>query len=194
MCVPGQLSISRKTGHLRTKTHMSGKRLTGPDTDFKSVADRLVRLSPPLFYTRRALNIEDDHIQAVLKSLHSADIGDVEKYLPDEEDKFGFTLRAMVGPMEGEGEESFVGQLLVGSIKVEVKKKNLPCGWKFSCFATQLFKQDLFRSSAPCARLPGGCARRFGILLPAVFIASRQRSLSLPKPAKLNGAHGSGVS
>jgi hypothetical protein len=46
-------------------------------------------------------------MQAVLKSLHSTDIGDVEKYLPDEEDKFGFTLRAMVGAMEGEGEESF---------------------------------------------------------------------------------------
>ena len=46
-------------------------------------------------------------MQAVLKRLHSTDIADVETYLPDEEDNFGFVLRAMVGPMDGEGEESF---------------------------------------------------------------------------------------
>jgi Immunity protein 8 len=45
-------------------------------------------------------------MQAVLKSLRSTDI-EVENYLPDEEDTFGFTLRAMVGPMGGQGEESF---------------------------------------------------------------------------------------
>jgi Immunity protein 8 len=45
-------------------------------------------------------------MQAVLKSLRSTDI-EVENYLPDEEDSFGFTLRAMVGPMGGRGEESF---------------------------------------------------------------------------------------
>ena len=33
---------------------------------------------------------------------------------------------------------------LVSSIKVEVKRKNVPCGWNFSCFAAQLIKQDLF--------------------------------------------------
>jgi len=74
------------------------------------------------------------------------------------------------------------------------EKKRPPAGWKFPCFAAQLIKRDLFRSPAPCARLPGGCARRFGILLPAVFIACRQRNLSVPKPTKLNGAHSSGVS
>ncbi len=46
-------------------------------------------------------------MQAVLKSLHSTDVAQVENYLPHEEDNFGFTLRAMVGPMDGEGEESF---------------------------------------------------------------------------------------
>jgi hypothetical protein len=46
-------------------------------------------------------------MQAVMKSLHSTDIADVETYLPDEEDNFGFTLRVMVGPMNQEGEESF---------------------------------------------------------------------------------------
>jgi hypothetical protein len=45
-------------------------------------------------------------MQTVLKSLRSTDI-EVENYLPDEEDTFGFTLRAMVGPMGGQGEESF---------------------------------------------------------------------------------------
>jgi hypothetical protein len=44
---------------------------------------------------------------AVLKGLHSTDIADVETYLPNEADNFGFVLRAMVGPMDGEGEESF---------------------------------------------------------------------------------------
>ena len=69
---------------------------------------------------------------------------------------------------------------------IKVKKKNVPCGWNFSSFVAQLIKRDLVRSPAPCARLPGGCARRLGILLAAVFIASSQRSLSVPKPAKPN--------
>jgi len=46
-------------------------------------------------------------MQAVLKGLFSDDIADLEKYVPPEDDKFGFILRAMVGPMNGEGEESF---------------------------------------------------------------------------------------
>lgn len=45
-------------------------------------------------------------MQAVLKSLHSTDIN-VETYIPDKEDNFGFVVRAMVGPIGGEGEESF---------------------------------------------------------------------------------------
>ncbi len=48
-------------------------------------------------------------MQAVLKGLHSLDlsVGDVKTYLPDEQDNFGFILRAMIGPLDGEGEESF---------------------------------------------------------------------------------------
>ena len=46
-------------------------------------------------------------MQAALKGLYSTDIADVETYLPDEEDNFGFVLRAMVGPLDGEGAESF---------------------------------------------------------------------------------------
>jgi hypothetical protein len=62
----------------------------------------------PLLYTLGSHGIsEDDCMQAVLKGLSSTDIADVETYLPDEEDNFGFVLRAMVGPMDGEGEESF---------------------------------------------------------------------------------------
>ena len=33
---------------------------------------------------------------------------------------------------------------LISSIKVEVKKKHLSCGWSFSCFAAHLIKRDLF--------------------------------------------------
>ena len=46
-------------------------------------------------------------MQAVVKSLSSVDMSDVETYLPDEEDNFGFLLRAMIGPKDEEGEESF---------------------------------------------------------------------------------------
>ena len=46
-------------------------------------------------------------MQAALKGLYSSDFVDVETYMPDQEDNFGFVLRAMVGPMDGEGEESF---------------------------------------------------------------------------------------
>jgi hypothetical protein len=46
-------------------------------------------------------------MQAVLKGLLSIDIADLENYVPHEDDNFGFILRAMVGPMNGEGEESF---------------------------------------------------------------------------------------
>src|SRR5580704_10932747 len=42
------------------------------------------------------------------------------------------------------------------------------------------------RTYRPCARLRGTVAQRFGFSLPAVFIASWQRSLSVPKPAKQN--------
>jgi len=46
-------------------------------------------------------------MQAVLKSLCSSDIADVESYQPEKEDSFGFVIRAMVGPMGEPGEESF---------------------------------------------------------------------------------------
>jgi len=46
-------------------------------------------------------------MQAVLKGLHSTDVPDVETYVPEEEDNFGFVLRAMIGPRDREGEESF---------------------------------------------------------------------------------------
>jgi Immunity protein 8 len=39
---------------------------------------------------------------------------------PDEVDNFGFTLRAMVGPMDGEGEESF--DIVVGTPKWLMEK------------------------------------------------------------------------
>jgi hypothetical protein len=36
------------------------------------------------------------------------------------------------------------GQLLVSSIKGEVKKKHLSDGWNFSCFAAHLIERGLF--------------------------------------------------
>ena len=35
-------------------------------------------------------------------------------------------------------------QLLISSIKVEVKKKHISFGWNFSCFAAQLIERDRF--------------------------------------------------
>jgi hypothetical protein len=46
-------------------------------------------------------------MQAVLKGLHSTDVSNIEAYVPTEEDDFGIVLRAMIGPLNGEGEESF---------------------------------------------------------------------------------------
>jgi hypothetical protein len=46
-------------------------------------------------------------MQAVLKGLHCTDIANLETYVPEEEDNFGFVLRAMVGPLNDKGEESF---------------------------------------------------------------------------------------
>ena len=76
---------------------------------------------------------------------------------------------------------------LVSSIKVEVKKKHISVGWNFSYFSAHLIERDVLCSTAPCARLPGRLAQRFGFSLLAVFIASWRRSLSVPKPAKQNG-------
>jgi len=74
----------------------------------------------------------------------------------------------------------------ISSLKGEVKKKHNSNGWSFSCFAAHLVEQGLFWPSAPCARLLGVATPRLGFSLPAVFIASWQRSLLVPKPAKQN--------
>src|SRR5215831_16216584 len=68
----------------------------------------------------------------------------------------------------------------------KVKKKHLCHGWNFSTFAAHLVESGLFWSTAPGARLLGLMAQRLGFPLPAVFIASLQRSLSVPKPTKPN--------
>jgi hypothetical protein len=85
-----------------------------------------------------------------------------------------------------DGEPGSNSTCLVSSIKGEVKKKHTSFGWNFSCFAAHLIERDRFCSSAPCARLRGALAQRFGFSLPAVFIASWRRSLSVPKPTKQN--------
>jgi hypothetical protein len=35
-------------------------------------------------------------------------------------------------------------QVLISSIKVEVKKKHFSFGWNFSCFAAHLIERELF--------------------------------------------------
>jgi len=46
-------------------------------------------------------------MKAKLKRLHSPDIKDLENYLPEDHQNFGFLLQAMIGPECLEGEESF---------------------------------------------------------------------------------------
>jgi hypothetical protein len=74
-------------------------------------------------------------------------------------------------------------QVLVSSIKGEVKKKHISFGRKFSCFSAQLFEQDLFWPAAPYARLLG-TAQGYWFSLPAVFIAFRDEACQFPKPTK----------
>ncbi len=46
-------------------------------------------------------------MKAVLKNLFSLDIDHLKEFLPENEGDFGLELRAMFGPDNGEGEESF---------------------------------------------------------------------------------------
>ena len=46
-------------------------------------------------------------MQAILKGLHSTDIANIETYVPEKEDNFGFVLRAMIGALDGDEADSF---------------------------------------------------------------------------------------
>ncbi|WP_366097976.1 Imm8 family immunity protein [uncultured Bartonella sp.] len=46
-------------------------------------------------------------MRAILKRLYSPDIYNLESYIPPEEENFCFLLQAMIGPLGGDGEESF---------------------------------------------------------------------------------------
>lgn len=46
-------------------------------------------------------------MRAQLRRLHSPDVHDLVNFQPDVRESFGFLLQVLVGPSEGEGEESF---------------------------------------------------------------------------------------
>jgi hypothetical protein len=50
---------------------------------------------------------KEQNMEAALKGLSSSDVPDIEKYRPVQEDNFAFVLRALIGPVGEQGEESF---------------------------------------------------------------------------------------
>jgi hypothetical protein len=46
-------------------------------------------------------------MRAILKRVHSPDIDDLSSFQPEDEKNFSFLIQLMVGPDDGEGEESF---------------------------------------------------------------------------------------
>jgi hypothetical protein len=46
-------------------------------------------------------------MRAKVRRLHSPDIHNLETYVPDEPDTFGFLLQILIGPEDGPGEEAF---------------------------------------------------------------------------------------
>src|SRR5215813_8550469 len=46
-------------------------------------------------------------VKPAIRSIHSPDVGALEAYSPVDPEVFGFLAQVMIGPDEGEGEESF---------------------------------------------------------------------------------------
>jgi len=46
-------------------------------------------------------------VQGIIRRFHSPDVYDLRHWSPDDPTCFGFLLQALIGPKDGEGEESF---------------------------------------------------------------------------------------
>ena len=77
-------------------------------------------------------------------------------------------------------------QLLISSIKGEVKKKHVCYDRSFSCFPARVNEQE-FRPAAPWARCTGHCGPAMGVSSTSGFHRLWQRSRSVLRPAKQNG-------
>jgi hypothetical protein len=76
----------------------AGKQTQSRDSDRRSLFHKDANISATL---------KDKTWKLLLKQLYTSDISDIEKYQPEEEDNFGFVLRALVRPTGQPVEESF---------------------------------------------------------------------------------------
>jgi hypothetical protein len=68
-------------------------------------------------------------MKAELKRLHSPDVADLRGFVPATPDKFSFLLQIIVGPLGGDGEESFDVTVCTPSwLQIEVERQGIAMG------------------------------------------------------------------
>jgi hypothetical protein len=73
------------------------------------------------------------------------DVTEAERVFPANHRSYGFAASSVtqLATIQFSGQKH-LRQVLVSSIKEEVKKKHISSGWSFSCFSAHLIELDLF--------------------------------------------------